>query len=128
MIIPHEFGTQRLARFNALYRGIMGRVFNLFWMTQRYQTVGALHYHTDVIADRFFFSFKIERRERSSAFMLDRAGKGWVLRRNLDGFWQRMCWLPYKRRENGGIQACYGQRIVVCAGSGVLTILDFSNV
>jgi hypothetical protein len=97
-------------------------------MTRRYQTVGALHYHTDVIADRSCFPLKIERRERSSAFMLDRAGKGWVLRRNLDGFWQRMCWLPYKRRGHGRIAACYGQRVVVCAESGVLTILDFSNV
>jgi hypothetical protein len=95
-------------------------------MTQRYQTVGALHYYTDIIADQSFFLLKIEQRERSSAFKLD--GEGWVLHRNLDGFWKRMCWLPYKRRENGRIQACYGQRIVVCARSGVLTILDFSNV
>jgi hypothetical protein len=106
----------------------MGRVFNPFWMTQRYQTVGALHYHAHMIADQSFFCLKIEQRERSSAFMLDKAGEGWVLRRNLDGFWQRMCWLPYKRRERARIQACYEQRIVICAGSGVLTILDFSNV
>jgi hypothetical protein len=74
------------------------------------------------------FPLKIEQPERSSDFVLDEAGEGWVLRRNLDGFWQRMCWLPYKRRANGRVAACYGQRIVVCAGSGVLTILDFSNV
>jgi hypothetical protein len=105
----------------------MGRVFNLFWMTQCYQTVGALLYYRDsTIADEFFFAFHIDQRESSSAFKLD--GEGWVLRRNLDGFWQRMCWLPYKRRERGKIEACYGQRIVVSAGSGVLTILDFSNV
>jgi hypothetical protein len=97
-------------------------------MTQCYQTVGALHYYTDIIADQSFFSLKTEQRERSSAFMLDEAGEGWVLRRHAEGFWQRMCWLPYKRREHGRIVACYGQRIVVCAGSGVLTILDFSNV
>jgi hypothetical protein len=60
--------------------------------------------------------------------MLDEAGEGWVLRRNLDGSWRRMCWLPYKRREYGTIKACYGQRIVICAKGGVLTILDFSNV
>jgi hypothetical protein len=106
----------------------MGRVFNPFWMTQRYQTVGALHYYTDIIADQSLFSLKIEQREGSNAFMLGDAGEGWVLRRNLDGFWQRMCWLPYKRRERGKIEACYGQRIVVSAGSGVLIILDFSNV
>jgi hypothetical protein len=106
----------------------MGRVFSSFWMSQRYHTVGALHYYTDIIADRPFFSLKIERRARSGVFMLDEAGEGWVLRRNLDGFRQRMCWLPYKRRENGRIAACYGQRIVICAGSGLLTILDFSNV
>jgi hypothetical protein len=97
-------------------------------MTQPYQTVGALHYNPDIIADQSFFPLKIEQRERSSAFMLDEAGEGWVLHRNVEGFWQRMCWLPYKRRENGTIEACYGQRIVICAGSGVLTILDFSNV
>jgi hypothetical protein len=97
-------------------------------MTQCYQTVGAPHYYTDVIADQCFFPLKIEWRARSGVFMLDEAGEGWVLRRNLDGSWRRMCWLPYKRRENGRIAACYGQRIVVCARSGVLTILDFSNV
>jgi hypothetical protein len=97
-------------------------------MTQRYQTVSALHYYPDVIPDQSFFTLKSEQREHSSAFMLDKAGEGWVLRRNLDGFWQRMCWLPYKRRENGRIEACYGHRIVVCAGSGLLTILNFSNV
>jgi hypothetical protein len=96
-------------------------------MTQCYQTVGALLYYRDSnIADDSFFAFQIDQRESSSAFKLD--GEGWVLRRNLDGFWQRMCWLPYKRRENGRITACYGQRIVVCARTGVLTILDFSNV
>jgi hypothetical protein len=60
--------------------------------------------------------------------MLDEAGEGWVLRRSLDGSWRRMCWLPYKRRKFGAIKACYGQRIVICAEHGVLTILDFSNV
>jgi hypothetical protein len=97
-------------------------------MNQRYQTVGALQYYYDIVADESFFPFKIEQREDYSGFMLDEAGEGWVLRRNLDGSWRRMCWLPYKRRENGRIAACYGQRIVVCARSGVLTILDFSNV
>jgi hypothetical protein len=95
-------------------------------MTQRYQTVGTLHYYTDIIADESFFAFQIDQRESSSAFKLD--GEGWVLRRNLDGFWQRMCWLPYKRRANGRVAACHGQRIVVCAENGVLTILDFSHV
>jgi hypothetical protein len=96
-------------------------------MTQCYQTVGALLYYRDsIIADESFFAFQIDQSESSSAFKLD--GEGWVLRRNLDGFSQRMCWLPYKRREYGRIAAYYGQRIVVCAGSGLLTILDFSNV
>jgi hypothetical protein len=97
-------------------------------MNQRYQTVGALHCNHGTIANQSFFPFKIEQRECSSAFMLDEAGKGWVLRRNLDGSWRRMCWLPYKRRKNGEIKACRGQRIVICAKGGVLTILDFSNV
>jgi hypothetical protein len=64
----------------------------------------------------------------SSIFKLDEAGEGWVLRRNLDGPWRRMCWLPHKRRENGTIHACSGQRIVISATSGLLTILDFSKV
>jgi hypothetical protein len=96
-------------------------------MNQRYQTVGALHSYHDIIADQSIFTFKIDQRERSSAFMLDKAGEGWVLRRNVDGSWRRMCWLPYKRRENGKIKACHEQRIVVCAGNA-LTILNFSNV
>jgi hypothetical protein len=70
----------------------------------------------------------IDQCESSSAFKLDEAGQGWVLRRNLDGPWQRICWLPHKRRKNGIIRACSGQRIVICAAGGVLTILDFSNI
>jgi hypothetical protein len=38
-----------------------------------------------------------------------------------------MCWLPHPRRHNGQI-ACWGQKMVIGAASGLVTILDFSNV
>jgi hypothetical protein len=60
--------------------------------------------------------------------MLNEADEGWVFRRNLDGPGQRICWLPHDRRKDGVIRACYGQRIVIGATGGLLTILDFSNV
>jgi hypothetical protein len=53
---------------------------------------------------------------------------GWVSRRNLDGAWLRLCWLPHKRRYIGVIHACSGEQIVISATGGLLTILDFSNM
>jgi hypothetical protein len=128
MILPHESGTLRRVHFNAPSKGIIRTIFNPFWMTQRYQTVGAFHRYKYIIADQSFFLQKTDQHESSSAFKLDEVDKGWVLRRTFDGPWQRMCWLPYKRRKDGVIRACYGQRIVICAAGGVLTILDFSDV
>jgi hypothetical protein len=52
---------------------------------------------------------------------------GWVSRLALDGSSRRMCWLPHKRRY-GGIIACWGQKVVIGAKSGLVTILDFSDV
>jgi hypothetical protein len=70
---------------------------------------------------------QIHQRESSSAFKLDEAKEGWLMRRGVDGDWRRMCWLPYKRRDNGFIGACFGQKVVICAHAGLLTILDFSD-
>jgi hypothetical protein len=69
---------------------------------------------------------QIAQLETSPGFELRK--DGWVMRRNLDGPWQRMCWLPYKRRNRGFIRACHEQRVVIGAQGGTMTILDFSNV
>jgi WD40 repeat protein len=53
--------------------------------------------------------------------------EGWVVRIALNGTRRRMCWLPHKRCHGGQI-ACWGQKAVIGATSGIITILDFSNV
>jgi hypothetical protein len=55
------------------------------------------------------------------------ASTGWVSRIVRNGSTQRMCWLPHKRRHNGCI-AWSGQKVVIGAESGIVTILDFSDV
>jgi WD40 repeat protein len=60
------------------------------------------------------------------AFELDEH-QGWVFRIAHDGSSRRMCWLPHKRRYDGCI-AWSGQKVVIGARSGIVTILDFSNV
>jgi hypothetical protein len=62
----------------------------------------------------------------SVAFELD-VNTGWVSRLALDGSWRRMCWLPHERRH-GGVIACWGQKVVIGAASGLVTIFDFSDV
>jgi hypothetical protein len=71
---------------------------------------------------------KIHQPEISSAFELDEADKGWLLRRDVEGNWRRMCWLPYKRREHGKVIGSDGQRVVICTRGGLMTILDFSDI
>jgi hypothetical protein len=71
---------------------------------------------------------QIDQRESSGAFKLDEDPEGWLLRRDVDGIWRRMCWLPYKRRHYGTVLACSGQQVVIGAQGGLLTILDFSNI
>jgi hypothetical protein len=71
---------------------------------------------------------QIHQREDSNAFKLDEADKGWLLRRGVDGDWRRMCWLPYKRRKNGIIHVGFGQKVVITAWGGLMTILDFSDI
>jgi hypothetical protein len=71
---------------------------------------------------------QLHQRASSSAVKLDEAGEGWLLRCGADGDWRRMCWLPYKRRNDGVVRACFGQKVVICAYGGVMTILDFSDI
>jgi hypothetical protein len=71
---------------------------------------------------------QIHQRKMRSAFKLDEAGKGWLLCRGVDGDWRRICWLPYKRRKDGVVRACFGQKVVICAEGGLMTILDFSDI
>jgi WD40 repeat protein len=61
-----------------------------------------------------------------TTFDLD-VSEGWVFRTALDGTRQRMCWLPLRRWHYGRI-ASWGQKAVIGAASGIVTILDFSNV
>jgi hypothetical protein len=68
------------------------------------------------------------QREFNGTFKLDEADNGWIWRCGADGLWRRMCWLPYKRRHGGMIRACFGQKVVITAESGLLTILDFSDI
>jgi hypothetical protein len=68
----------------------------------------------------------IDSNESSVTFGLDPT-EGWVFRFMLDGTRRRVCWLPHKRRDRGKI-ACWGQKVVIGAASGIVTILDFSNV
>jgi hypothetical protein len=77
---------------------------------------------------RYSTDFRTDQLESSSAFKLDEATKGWLLRLDADGDWRRMCWLPHKRREDGQVLACSGQRVVIGAQGGLMTILDFSDM
>jgi hypothetical protein len=68
---------------------------------------------------------QIDERESSIAFELHQ--DGWICRRHLNGTLRRICWLPYKRRNNGTMLACFGERLVIGAEHGLMTILDLSN-
>jgi hypothetical protein len=70
---------------------------------------------------------RISQRESNIHFKLDGDDRGWVYRRKGDGTWQRMCWLPHKRRHEGKLDY-HGDRLVIGAASGWVTILDFSDV
>jgi WD40 repeat protein len=51
---------------------------------------------------------------------------GWISRCERNGDWSRVCWLPVELR---GYAAAYsGQKVVIGARSGAVTILDFSRV
>jgi hypothetical protein len=68
----------------------------------------------------------MDSNQSSAAFDLDPT-EGWVFRLMLHGDRRRMCWLPHKRRDQGEI-AYWGQKVAIGATTGILTILDFSNV
>jgi hypothetical protein len=68
----------------------------------------------------------MDRNGTSPVFELN-ASTGWVSRLVLDGILRRMCWLPHKRRHRG-VMACWEQKVVIGAESGLVTILDFSDV
>jgi hypothetical protein len=67
----------------------------------------------------------LEDQHLHTHFQLD--DQGWLFRHDSDGIWRRVCWLPYKRRHKGEM-ANLGQRVCIGASSGVVTILDFSDV
>jgi WD40 repeat protein len=75
------------------------------------------HYLTEIMINQ----------DGSSAASNLYVNEGWVFRVELDGTRRRVCWLPHKRWHNGRI-ACWGQKAVIGAGSGVVTILDFPDV
>jgi hypothetical protein len=79
-------------------------------------------------SSRRSIDIQINHREFIGAFKLDEADNGWIWRRGVDDLWRRMCWLPYKRRHGGMIRACFGQKVVITAGSGLLTILEFPDL
>jgi hypothetical protein len=66
------------------------------------------------------------RNESTATFDLDRT-EGWVFRLSNDGTRRRMCWLPHQRRDGAKITS-WGQKAVIGGVSGIVTILDFSNV
>jgi WD40 repeat protein len=70
---------------------------------------------------------RISQLERNIQFKLDGDDEGWVFRRKGDGTWRRMCWLPHKRRHRGNLDY-HGDRLVIGASNGCVTILDFSDV
>jgi WD40 repeat protein len=70
---------------------------------------------------------RISQRESNIYFKLDGDDVGWVLRRKGDGTWRRMCWLPHKRRHGAELDY-HGDRLVIGASNGWVTILDFSDV
>jgi hypothetical protein len=59
-------------------------------------------------------------------FTLDTIG-GWIYAPRIHGGKRRVCWLPHERRSGGRI-ASSGERVCVGAATGVVTILDFSNL
>jgi hypothetical protein len=64
--------------------------------------------------------------QRSHNFTL--SGKeGWIIRCGADGKARRVCWLPHERRFDGKI-TFFGERVCVGAQSGMVTILDFSQI
>jgi WD40 repeat protein len=90
------------------------------WCALITKSLSLIHDHhslTEIIMDS---------NKNNAAFQLDES-QGWVFRIARDGSSRRMCWLPHKRRQEGCI-AWSGQKVVIGAQSGIVTILDFPDV
>jgi hypothetical protein len=77
----------------------------------------SLHYLTEFIS---------EANRSTVSFDMD-GSEGWIFRLALDGTRRRVCWFPHARRFHGFL-AFRGQKVVIGAGNGIVTILDFSDV
>jgi hypothetical protein len=84
------------------------------------------HFLSLIYRSRFLTELIIGSSDSATIFELDKS-EGWVYRLTSDGTRRRMCWLPHKRRCSGEI-ASSGQKVVIGAASGIVTILDFSDV
>jgi WD40 repeat protein len=73
-----------------------------------------------------FLTEMVVGNESTATFELDRTD-GWVFRLTNDGTRRRMCWLPHQRRDRANITS-WGQKVVIGAAGGIVTILDFSHV
>jgi hypothetical protein len=78
------------------------------------------------LSRHYLTEFISEANRSTIAFDLDR-NEGWIFRLALDDTRRRVCWLPHARRYQGFL-AFRGQKVVIGASSGIVTILDFSNV
>jgi WD40 repeat protein len=69
------------------------------------------------------------RNERAVAPYHIRTDDGWIEVSQIEDDWHRVCWLPAERQMIlSSTYAHHGQKVCIGAGSGAVTILDFSNV
>jgi hypothetical protein len=68
----------------------------------------------------------VSRYEHRCGFTLD-PEEGWIYAWRPNGGKRRVCWLPHERRS-AGIIVSSGKRVCIGAASGVVTILDFSDL
>jgi hypothetical protein len=59
-------------------------------------------------------------------FALD-SEKGWIYARRPNGSRRLVCWMPCERR-NSGTMASSGNLVCIGAATGMVTILDFSDL
>jgi WD40 repeat protein len=71
----------------------------------------------------------LSRNERPVAPYHIRTDNGWIVVSQDKDNWHRVCWLPAERQPwTGDAHAHHGQKVCIGASSGVVTVLDFSNV
>jgi WD40 repeat protein len=69
------------------------------------------------------------RNEQAVPQYRTRVSTGWIEDSQDKVIWERVCWLPAERQRSGWLSyACHGDKVCIGAGSGAVTILDFSNV